>query len=216
MVRETMEDQMGDELDRLDRRWPEATDANVESMAACLVGGFLGTTWALGRKAMEHAVNQGINDMWRDIATLAIEHLPYLTQPDQPAAEPMPVHADLSRGWTTQNAILQEYHWNASAQPAEPTPVLRDRSHDADEVAKFMRYARGGDPISDPAPKWRLREPGVMELVGTQATVTLSQFGHIRVYEGQQLHAEYLGSVKNAKRKAERLIANRRAFGLDV
>lgn len=202
-----------DELSGLDARWPGTTDANVESMARRMMAIDLNTT--TDRAGNHAASHPALVNYWRRFSRAAIEHIRDL--PDQPAAEPMPVHADLSRGWTTPNTILQESNrlWNDLSRAAMPVPPLRDRSHDAADVARFIQQARDGGPVTEPEPEWRLRENGVMELVGTNAAVQFRTDCTVAVVYKTDIVFLSL-NLDAAKSFAINLVATRRAFGLDV
>ena len=204
-----------DELSGLGRRWPEATEANVDGMALVIYGAAMNRDPDESRGVFFR--NASIASHWRDIARMAIGHIPYLALPDKPAAEPMPVHADLSRGWTTPNTILQESNrlWNDLSRAAMPVPPLRDRSHDAADVARFIQQARDGGPVTEPEPEWRLRENGVMELVGTNAAVQFRTDCTVAVVYKTDIVFLSL-NLDAAKSFAINLVATRRAFGLDV
>ena len=134
-------------------------------------------------------------------------------------------HPALVNYWRRFSRAAIEHIRDLPDQPAaEPTPVLRDRSHDAVDVARFMQHAREGGPVTEPEPEWRVREKGVMELVGTTTTIMLvnSPSNLIVLAQGDCCLCDERGdwvvypTIAAAKDAALKYVATRRAFGLDV
>lgn len=191
------------------------TDENVASMADAILDVDYGET-LIGPVAL--------------IARAAIDHIQHLTpEPREPALDDRPIYCITEsptgeRRWWGSGEPISPFHRHireaTSIEAALMGCIERCPADPPVEWGQWIAISIAGDgirptPPPAPEPEWRLREPGVLELVGTPIRL-FHQVSLVEVrYHDTLLAAFRSAELNTAKALAVGHLATRRAFGLD-